>query len=139
MSHHRSKPSWLLIAIPLLTTLPGVAVATEEFAQAESLDCSHCHVDSEPTRLTDPGRYYQFMETLDGYDKVLERFGRCTFCHVDEAGSLEMTNDGRRFRWMMADMKGLQAWLEAEHPGGEDLAAEETPGESEAASQDDGE
>ena len=90
--------------------------ASEETAAEEELECSICHQDSEGSILTDPGRYYELMETLEGFDQVTDTFGSCIYCHVPEAGSADLTPEGQTFRWMMEDMKGLRAWLDENHP-----------------------
>ena len=93
-----------------------LATATEEIAEEQDLTCDVCHVDPETTQLTDRGCYFEYLGTLDGYDAVIERFGRCDFCHIHEAGSENFTEEGIRFRWMMQNMKGLKAWLDEYHP-----------------------
>lgn len=112
----------------LILIVTGRAEATDEIGAQEETDCALCHLDPEQgaETLTDQGLYYQYMKTLDGYGQVLERFDRCTYCHVDRAGDQALTPQGHRFRWMMDDMAGLRAWLEENHPrpendeGGED-------------------
>jgi len=112
----------------LFTATVSVVWGSEEIAQQEELECQVCHADPESELLTDQGLYFQYLGTLDGYDQVMGRFGSCTYCHVDEPGSLQLTQEGLRFRWMMEDMTGLQAWLAANHPTSD---AEEEPAESE--------
>jgi len=94
--------------------------ATEEIAQQESLECQVCHPDQGAELLTDQGRYYQYMGSLDSFDQVMGKFGSCIYCHVQEADSVKLTREGQRFRWMMEDMEGLKAWLEENHPSPED-------------------
>ena len=116
-----SRTHFSIVLGTLLTlSIPGIAFASEEIAASEGdKECSVCHVDVETDLLTDRGKYYQMMRTLEGYEAVLERFGECTYCHVKEAGSLAMTDEGQRFKWMMEDMKGLKAWLAERHPKAE--------------------
>ena len=94
----------------------GSTEGTEEVAAAESVECAVCHVEDEQSLLTDQGRYFQYLGTLDGFEAVIDRFGSCSYCHVQEADSVELTREGVRFRWMMEDMEGLKAWLEENHP-----------------------
>ena len=104
----------------------GVVTASEETAAMEDLECSVCHDDPDGRRLTDEGRYYGLMETLDGYQQVVDNFGSCTYCHVPDVGSNNLTREGLRFRWMMEDMKGLRAWLDENHPRPESEPSEES-------------
>ena len=69
---------------------------------------------------------------------MLERFGECTYCHVSEAGSLAMTEEGKRFKWMMDDMKGLKLWLIEQHPSADTEEGDADNGESEDTADDDG-
>ena len=55
----------LLAGVLALSSWP--AVASEEIAANEGgLDCAVCHVDVESDQLTDKGRYYQMLSTLEG-------------------------------------------------------------------------
>jgi hypothetical protein len=118
---------WTASSLSLLGLISGVASsgASEAIAEQEGMACSVCHVDPETDRLTDQGRYYQSMRSLSGFEAVVQKFGRCAYCHVQEAGSLELTEEGNRFRWMMEDMEGLRAWLDENHP----RPAEQDPAE----------
>ncbi len=105
------------ILIACAFALAAPTGASEAIAEQEALDCMTCHPDEEDhLLLTDQGHYYQLAGTLEGFEVVLEQFGSCTYCHVREAGSSEMTREGQRFQWMMQDMVGLRAWLEERHP-----------------------
>jgi len=108
------------IGLVLMTclTIFGIKAtnASEEIAEEQDLACDVCHVDPEADQLTDRGRYFEYLRTLEGYEAVIERFGRCIFCHVQEAGSEEFTQEGMRFRWMMDNMQGLKTWLDENHP-----------------------
>ena len=117
----------LLTILALTAAAAPTADATEDIAAREEVECQVCHatVEETPETLTDQGLYYGQMQTLDGSDQVLERFERCTYCHVEEAGDPNLTPEGYRFRWMMEDMVGLRAWLEENHP----QPAEEEPAE----------
>lgn len=104
------------LLLTVLCALGPPAFASEEIAKTENLKCTECHSDAKSGDLIDPGHYYQYMRTLDGCESVIERFGRCTYCHLAEPGSMQLTREGHRFRWMMEDMQGLRAWLEENHP-----------------------
>jgi hypothetical protein len=106
----------LVVACLLLLAAASPAGATEEIAEREDLECQTCHAGNELELLTDEGRYYQYLGSLDGFDRVMDRFGSCAYCHVQEYDSMQFTPEGHRFRWMMEDMNGLKAWLEENHP-----------------------
>ena len=106
----------LILSLLSSTTIAAVASASEDIAAREELECSVCHEDPDGQRLTDQGRYYGVMETLEGYQEVVDRFGSCNYCHTADVGSNNLTREGFRFRWMMEDMKGLRAWLDENHP-----------------------
>ena len=103
----------LLLILLLIIMVGTSSEATEEIGAQEEIDCTVCHVDPDQggKTLTDPGLYYQYLETLEGYELVLDRFGSCIYCHVDRAGDTALTPQGHRFRWMMDDMAGLRAWF----------------------------
>ncbi len=94
----------------------GVLQATEEIADSEKLECAVCHEPPDSELLTDRGKYYELMRSLEGFESVIEKFESCSYCHAREPGSDELTRDGVRFDWMMRDMKGLRAWLDEYHP-----------------------
>ena len=123
----------LAMALGLLLAAGAPLFADEMIAESEGLECEVCHLecDDDEVLLTDQGRYYQLMETMEGYELVLERFGKCNYCHVAEAGSESLTREGLRFQWMMEDMAGLRQWLEETHPKrGDEIAVEtETDGD----------
>lgn len=112
----RKMVNLLWIAMLLAATGGSAALASGEIAEQEGLECAICHDDPEIAKLSDRGRYFQYMRTLEGYELVVQQFGRCTYCHVKDPGSLDLTKDGYRFRWMMEDMEGLRVWLEENHP-----------------------
>jgi hypothetical protein len=100
----------------LVLIATGMATGSEEIAEQQELECTVCHGDNEGSLLTDQGRYFQYLGTLEGFEQVIEKFGHCSYCHVREAESVELTREGFRFRWMMEDMEGLKDWLEENHP-----------------------
>ena len=100
-----------------LFALGGVSSwASEETAEQENLECQVCHPEQGVELLNDQGRYFQYLGSLEGFDHVMEKFGSCIYCHVQEADSTSLTREGLRFQWMMEDMAGLKAWLEENHP-----------------------
>ena len=113
-----------MLIVSGLVTLAAVPIswASEETAELEGLECQVCHADEGTELLTDQGRYFQYLGSLDGFDEVTKRFGSCIYCHVQEADSVKLTREGQRFYWMMEDMQGLKAWLEENHPSPESEA-----------------
>lgn len=103
----------LLIAASFVGT---VASGSQKIAKAEGLECAACHDKPGSRLLTDRGKFYETMGTLDGYDALAENFGRCTDCHVKKPGSLKLTKKGKEFKEMVGDMKGLKDWMAAHHP-----------------------
>lgn len=125
------------VLLALLAAVASPLHASEEVAEQMSLECAVCHQESDEANLllTDQGKYYQLMETLEGFDLVMEQFGHCNYCHVPEAGSKALTREGLRFEWMMEDMTGLRQWLEDAHPkpAEKSSATDSEPAESPAA------
>lgn len=107
----------LLLAIVLTAALgSGPALASNEIAEREGLTCTVCHDKPGSRLLTDQGKYYEAMGTLDGYHQVVA-FAQCTGCHVRKPGSHKLTATGKRFAEAVRDMEGLRKWLEENHPG----------------------
>lgn len=94
----------------------GQAQASNKIAGKEGLACTVCHDKPGSKLLTDRGKYYEEMRTLDGYDEVVVAFSQCTSCHVKKPGSKELTERGQRYAWMVNDMEGLRQWLRENHP-----------------------
>jgi len=93
-----------------------VASGSQKIAKTEGLECGACHDKPGSKLLTDKGKYYETMGTLEGYDALAESFGKCTSCHVKKPGSLKLTTKGKQFQEMVGDMKGLKDWMAAHHP-----------------------
>lgn len=93
-----------------------VASGTDKMAKAEGLECGACHDKPGSKLLTDQGKYYETMGTLDGFDELAQTFGKCTSCHVKKPGSLKLTAKGREFGALVGDMMGLKEWMAAHHP-----------------------
>lgn len=107
-----------LVVIAILGFAAPAAQATEEIAKEAQIECQICHEDPDQgaETLTEQGVYFQLMDSMIGYDQVIERFEKCTYCHSEKAGDQRLTAEGYRFRWMMEDMMGLRAWLDENHP-----------------------
>jgi cytochrome c553 len=116
------KQLWYLSAIALLAVVGllwqgGPAVASNEIAKQENnMVCTSCHDKPGSKLLTDEGKYYELMGTLEGFTNVETVFGKCTSCHVRKPGSLKLTPNGRKFERLVGDMQGLREMLEADHP-----------------------
>ncbi len=106
------------LALSLLVALAvtGVAVASEPIAKDTGKACTACHDKPGSKLLTDPGKYYETMHTLAGYDTLQATFGRCTACHARKPGSKQLTRKGREFSGLVKDMPALGEWLRANHP-----------------------
>lgn len=107
----------ILLSTAVLISLAGMpAGATNKIAQQEGLRCTVCHDKPGSKLLTDRGKYYEEMRTLDGYDEVIAAFSECTACHVSKPGSKKMTDRGKAFKFAVRDMEGLKQWLRESHP-----------------------
>jgi hypothetical protein len=106
----------LLFAIALTAALgSGPLLASNEIAKKEGLTCTVCHDKPGSRLLTDQGKYYEALGSLDGYDQLVT-FAECTGCHVRKPGSHKLTATGKRFAAAVHDMEGLRKWLEESHP-----------------------
>lgn len=110
-------------ALVLLTLVVAVqmvpeATASNAIAKQEGIACTSCHDKPGSKLLTDRGKYYELMSSLDGYDELKATFSECTTCHVRKPGSLKLTKKGKQFRWMLVDMEGLKMLVQGHHPGG---------------------
>ncbi len=108
--------SIVIVALALGLVWPPSAQASNATAKREGLSCTACHDKPGSKLLTSEGKYYELMRTLDGYQELMAEFGSCTSCHVRKPGSKKLTENGKRFLWMMEDMSGLKSWLEDLHP-----------------------
>ena len=96
--------------------LAGAAVGSEKTAAATGKSCTTCHDKAGSKLLTDSGKYYETMHTLDGYDALKSSFGRCTTCHVRKPGSAKLTKKGQQFAELAKDMESLRQWIKEGHP-----------------------
>lgn len=115
------RTSWLgagitALVIAAVWASAGELSATNEISRQEGMLCTSCHDKPGSKLLTDEGKYYEVMRTLDGFDQVTVAFGDCTTCHTREPGSHRLTDQGERFAWMVGDMEGLRKFLAQEHP-----------------------
>jgi formate-dependent nitrite reductase cytochrome c552 subunit len=114
------KRPWIFAG--LLTALLFVLVfggpearASNAIAQKQGLNCTVCHDKPGSKLLTDRGKYYEALGSLEGYDSVVT-FAACTDCHTRKPGSHKLTRTGKRFADVVHDMEGLRAWLQKNHP-----------------------
>lgn len=99
-----------------LSLIVGPSVdASNAIAEREQMQCTSCHDKPGSRLLTDEGKYYEAVGTLDGFADVGAVFGECTSCHDTKPGSLQLTTTGKRFRRLVGDMDGLRELLESEH------------------------
>ncbi len=103
-----------LVAVVLLAG--SVASGSQQIAKTEGMQCTACHDKPGSKLLTDRGKFYEAMGTLEGFDELAASFGRCTSCHVKKPGSLKLTSRGKQFKEMVGDMEGLKEWMAAHHP-----------------------
>lgn len=107
----------ILLVSAVLVSLAGMpAGASNQIAEREGLRCTVCHTRPGSKKLTDRGKYYEKLRTLDGYDEVIAAFSECTACHVNKPGSKKLTDRGRAFSFAVRDMEGLRLWLLQSHP-----------------------
>lgn len=116
----------VIAAVAVLTAASAAALATEELARETATTCTACHDKPGSRLLTDRGKYFELMRTTDGFERVIENFGRCTYCHKSKPGSIRLTREGKRFEQMLGDMDALKAWLDAHHPKANDAGAGES-------------
>lgn len=93
-----------------------LASGTEALGKQEKLECTACHDKPGSRLLTDQGKYYETLRTLDGFAELKASFGKCTSCHVSKPGSQKLTKEGKRFQEMVEDMTGLGEWMKEHHP-----------------------
>lgn len=103
-----------LLAVAALATTG--ALASEKIGRETGKDCVACHDKPGSKLLTDRGKYFEAMHTLDGYDQVKASFGQCTSCHVRKPGSKKLTRKGQQMASMVKDMAALREWLQQNHP-----------------------
>lgn len=103
-------------ALASVIVAAGVARASEKIATETGKACTACHDKPGSKLLTDSGKYYEAMKSLDGYEAVKASFGRCTACHDRRPGSKKLTRKGKDFAALVIDMPGLNQWMKEGHP-----------------------
>ena len=111
----RSLP-WIALAALVVLVWSGAGVASEKVAKETGRECTVCHDKPGSKRLTDSGKYYEAMHTLDGFDEIKSSFGRCTTCHVNKPGSKKLTKKGQQLAASVKDMNELREWVKQNHP-----------------------
>ena len=104
------------LAMTSLLLVPGAGRASEKIATETGKSCTTCHDKPGSKLLTDSGKYYEAMKSLEGYDAVKTSFGRCTTCHDRKPGSKKLTRKGKDFAGLVIDMPGLSQWMKEGHP-----------------------
>jgi hypothetical protein len=95
-------------------------LASEEIAKSENLRCTACHDKPGSKLLTDKGKYFETVRSMEGFDQLQAEFGRCTHCHVSKPGSDKLTKEGKKLAEVVNDMTELKAWLAEKHPKSEE-------------------
>ena len=120
-----------IYAVAVLAAMVGSYVAlappadaSNAIAEETQLVCTTCHDKPGSKLLTDEGKYFEAMATLDGFDEVSEVFGACTSCHARKPGSRRLTANGKQFRRLMQDMEGIRQYAVAHHQWWEDVEIE---------------
>jgi hypothetical protein len=106
----------IFLAVAALLASGSGGYASNAIAHQEGLACTVCHDKPGSKLLTDRGKYYEAVGTLDGYDRVHYAFGSCTSCHVSKPGSAKLTKTGLEFAAVVHDMRGLKQFLDEHHP-----------------------
>ena len=81
----------IIAAVAVLLLSVSWPWASQEIAKQTDLRCTACHDKPGSKLLTDQGKYWESMRTLEGYDQIKESFGKCTTCHVRKPGSPKLT------------------------------------------------
>ena len=106
----------LVVAAVFSLLLAGGAYATEELAETENLACTSCHDKPGSKLLTDQGKYFELMRSMDGFAELNASFGNCTFCHRRKPGSQKLTKAGRGFAHALGNMEALVEWVAERYP-----------------------
>ncbi|MCC6652271.1 MAG: hypothetical protein IT348_14050 [Candidatus Eisenbacteria bacterium] len=105
-----------ILAIFALLAVASASHASEKLGRDTGKECVACHDKPGSKLLTDRGKYFEVMHTLDGYDQVKASFGQCTSCHVRKPGSKKLTRKGQQMASMARDMAALREWVQQNHP-----------------------
>lgn len=107
------------VAAALAVALPQLiapAAASNEIARDTGLVCTACHDKPGSKLLTDRGKYWELMGSLEGFDEIEGAFGKCTHCHARKPGSARLTAEGRKLADVVESMEGLRQWVMQAHP-----------------------
>ncbi len=112
--NHRIR---LAAVVTLALLVPVVSArASEKIATDTGQKCTACHDKPGSKLLTDRGKYFEVMHSVEGYDQLQSSFGRCTSCHVRKPGSKKLTKRGQQLQANAKDMTELREWIRAGHP-----------------------
>lgn len=137
--HIHIRIGWLAAAVAAAGLgLGPPAAASNTIAEQEGLVCTVCHDKPGSKLLTDRGKFYETMRTLEGFDELTATFGSCTTCHVAKPGSERLTRTGRRLQLVFQDMQELRSWVMSEHPGSPEGSMQEDQEGMEGEGMDDG-
>lgn len=117
------KSALCVIAVALIVGASPTFASEAIAAEQGKLKCTSCHDKAGSKLLTDQGKFYEAMGTVDGYADLKGTFGRCTTCHVNKPGSIKLTKKGKKLTSVIADMDELRVWLSKEHPALEEMLA----------------
>jgi hypothetical protein len=106
----------VVAAACLAASIPPPSAATEQMATEQGLVCTACHDKPGSKLLTDEGKYFELMGSLEGFAEIEADFGACTSCHARKPGSKKLTREGRRFALVLQDMEALKQWAIERHP-----------------------
>ncbi len=115
----------LIVAAVFGLLLSGSLFASEELAESTGMVCTACHDKPGSKRLTDQGKYFELMRTMDGYDDLEASFGQCTFCHRRKPGSKKLTKAGKGFATALGNMEALVEWVSELHPAWPEVEEED--------------
>lgn len=105
-----------LAGLMALLAPTGFVRATEKTGKETGQTCVACHDKPGSKLLTDQGKYFEVMRTLDGYTEVKASFGKCTSCHARKPGSKKLTSKGKQIATLASDMESLRQWIRENHP-----------------------
>ena len=131
MTRNHSILAALVVAAVGLLVVGAPVDASNAIAEKTGIACTVCHDKPGSKLMTDKGKYWEAVGTLDGFDEIQERLAECTDCHVKKPGSKKLTETGKRYQWIIQDMDGLKSWLMERHPATLSTEPTEEPGEPE--------
>ena len=114
--NERARLATLFVTACVGLLLSGAAFATEEIAESENMVCTACHDKPGSKLLTDEGKYFELMRSMDGFADLEASFGNCTFCHRRRPGSKKLTRAGKGFANALGNMEALVEWVRELHP-----------------------